>query len=234
MRTRQNATRDWLRGLRLVPCLDCGGRFPSYVMDFDHRDPRQKSFPITTARALLKARDELEAEIAKCDIVCANCHSVRTTRAYAEGVLTWGFQLAALPASGADAQRRRERFRELRAAQLDVLDRVRALPCADCAETFAIAAMEFDHVDPTLKSGMISVMAGRVKIGTLLSELAKCDIVCANCHRIRTYARRVMASALSGCGVVVARDPSKIEARVRFPPPALERSIEEPLIEYVA
>lgn len=43
---RQQATLAWLRDLRRVPCMDCGGVFAPHVMDFDHRDPRTKSFSL--------------------------------------------------------------------------------------------------------------------------------------------------------------------------------------------
>ena len=42
--SRQAATTAFLRELREVPCLDCGGRFASHQMDFDHRDPGTKQF----------------------------------------------------------------------------------------------------------------------------------------------------------------------------------------------
>ena len=67
----------FLRSLRNVPCADCGGVFPPYVMDFDHRDPTQKSFEITRVAGRVN-RQKLLEEIAKCDIVCSNCHRVRT------------------------------------------------------------------------------------------------------------------------------------------------------------
>lgn len=76
----RNATREdvaFLRSLRNVPCADCGGLFPPYVMDFDHRDPATKSFEITRVAGRVSRKKLLE-EIAKCDIVCSNCHRVRT------------------------------------------------------------------------------------------------------------------------------------------------------------
>ena len=221
--TRQRQTVAWLRELRKVPCLDCGGTFPPHVMDFDHRDPNTKSFQLTTGRALLKNRKDLMEEIGKCDIVCANCHHIRTARAYAEGILEFGFKPATHPAKNHTAQGRRARFLRHRAAQMEVLDRIRTLPCADCARTFPPCVMEFDHRDPTIKRATLSVMAGRVRVATFLEEIAKCDIVCANCHRDRTYRRRAMTVDTSGCGVMEACDPSKVEARVRFPPPAPEQ-----------
>jgi NUMOD4 motif len=59
-----------------VPCADCGKRYPSYVMDFDHRDGRSKSFGIGNSRA--RSVQRFRDEIAKCDVVCANCHRERT------------------------------------------------------------------------------------------------------------------------------------------------------------
>ena len=58
------------------PCMDCGGTFPPYVYDFDHRIPAEKSFSISKGKRV--GREALLAEIAKCDLVCANCHRIRT------------------------------------------------------------------------------------------------------------------------------------------------------------
>lgn len=59
-----------------VPCADCGIKYPSYVMDFDHLDPALKIKNVS----LLKAHslEKLYAEIAKCEVVCSNCHRIRT------------------------------------------------------------------------------------------------------------------------------------------------------------
>ena len=83
VRRRERATVEWLRDLRRVPCADCGKTYPPYVMDFDHRDPSTKSFSLLADKALLKNRNVLIAEVAKCDVVCANCHAERTWRQWA-------------------------------------------------------------------------------------------------------------------------------------------------------
>jgi len=58
------------------PCADCGGVFHSCVMDFDHVPERgAKVFHLGRADRSLKS---IEEELAKCDIVCANCHRMRT------------------------------------------------------------------------------------------------------------------------------------------------------------
>lgn len=69
-------TRKIILEAKDVPCEDCGVVYPSYVMDFDHRDPAQKRMSVPQAANYgVKA---LLVEIAKCDVVCANCHRERT------------------------------------------------------------------------------------------------------------------------------------------------------------
>ncbi|MDQ2915063.1 MAG: hypothetical protein M3T56_17705, partial [Chloroflexota bacterium] len=44
--------------------------------------------------------------------------------------------------------------------------------------------------DPPEKQYVVSMMVGRTGTEKILAEVAKCDIVCANCHRDRTYRGR--------------------------------------------
>jgi hypothetical protein len=62
VRRRQEATTAFLRELRDVPCTDCGGRFVPHQMDFDHRDPSQKTFTLCSSRAALKNRHQILLE----------------------------------------------------------------------------------------------------------------------------------------------------------------------------
>jgi len=58
-------------------------------------------------------------------------------------------------------------------------------PCIDCGHT-DIRILEFDHVRGN-KSGHVSRMVGLgYSWTTIEAELAKCDVRCANCHRIKT------------------------------------------------
>ena len=66
-----------IREAKNRPCQDCGIQYPYYVMQFDHREPAKKLFTIGN-RGALKTLEVLKAEIAKCDVVCANCHMERT------------------------------------------------------------------------------------------------------------------------------------------------------------
>lgn len=80
VRVRQSGTLEFLRALRRVESADRGERFEPHQMDFDHRTPSEKRFNLTASRAMLVSKEQLLAEIAKCDVVCANCHAGRTAR----------------------------------------------------------------------------------------------------------------------------------------------------------
>lgn len=61
------------------PCVDCGVSYPYYVMDFDHKYDKNFNVSQMTSRY---GKEKLLEEIAKCDIVCANCHRERTYSKY--------------------------------------------------------------------------------------------------------------------------------------------------------
>ena len=60
-------------------------------------------------------------------------------------------------------------------------------PCVDCGERDPIV-LEFDHLRD--KSFNIGSSLTTVRWQTLLDEIEKCDVVCANCHRRRTAQRK--------------------------------------------
>lgn len=74
----------------------------------------------------------------------------------------------------------------LRRNQL-LLARLKGEPCTDCGDTFRPEAMDFDHVRG-VKVANVSDMVGR-PTRELLEEIAKCELVCAVCHRVRTVDR---------------------------------------------
>ena len=72
------ALKVWMLELKAHPCQDCGGTFPTCCMDFDHRRGTVKEYNIGSMFAHHYSRELIEKELAKCDLVCANCHRVRT------------------------------------------------------------------------------------------------------------------------------------------------------------
>jgi hypothetical protein len=58
-------------------CADCGEKDP-IVLDFDHRDRKEKHFQIGDTARFGWSKKKLLEEVEKCDVVCANCHRRRT------------------------------------------------------------------------------------------------------------------------------------------------------------
>ena len=81
------------------------------------------------------------------------------------------------------ARRRRKRIRRHR----QLIQDLKSQPCADCGEHFPYYVMDFDHLGG--KIAEVSLMAPSYGTESLLTEVAKCDVVCANCHRVRTFER---------------------------------------------
>jgi hypothetical protein len=117
VRIRQHGTIELLRELRARPCADCGGSFAPHQMDFDHRPGTVKRFVLTSGASMLRPTAVLLEEAAKCDVVCANCHRIRTWERHVAG---------RMPPTGRsrDIERRREYWRQ----QARMLDRLRDVP----------------------------------------------------------------------------------------------------------
>jgi hypothetical protein len=65
---------------------------------------------------------------------------------------------------------------------------LRSHPCVDCGET-DILALQFDHREPATKRTEVALLVVRKPWSIVISEIAKCDVRCANCHRRRTAAQ---------------------------------------------
>lgn len=106
---------------------------------------------------------------------CKSCQSAVDRTAYAKD------STRKRATSAAAYQRRYEVNRPL-------VDAVKAKPCADCGIQYPPYVMDFDHLSD--KEGLVSRMVWHASTEKLLAEIAKCDVVCSNCHRVRTHERR--------------------------------------------
>ena len=68
-------------------------------------------------------------------------------------------------------------------------------PCVDCGELDPVV-LEFDHLGD--KWFNIGQALSYRRWETILEEIAKCEVVCANCHRRRTARRRGSLRAVLG------------------------------------
>jgi hypothetical protein len=89
-------------------------------------------------------------------------------------------------------QKTKERYRKNARAfyinRMKLIASWKAGPCEDCGKTFPPECMQFDHVrgDKLFEIGRSVCIA----LHRVLTEVKKCDLVCANCHAIRTKKRR--------------------------------------------
>lgn len=73
----RKAVGEYLREVKNVPCMDCGQTYPYYVMDFDHVRG-EKLIEVGSMRSYGSSLASVKKEVFKCDVVCSNCHRVRT------------------------------------------------------------------------------------------------------------------------------------------------------------
>ena len=84
------------------------------------------------------------------------------------------------------------RRQRLRQRNREYVRQLKSQPCTDCGGWFPPEAMDFDDLES--KSAFISKLVYQAGWQTLLTELAKCEVVCANCHRIQTMVRNAAAT----------------------------------------
>ncbi|SRR6266404_15244 len=76
-RKRTASMRAFIDTFKTGPCVDCNIHYPAYTMQFDHvigtkvRD---------VSKMVVCSKKRILEEMAKCELVCANCHSERTHR----------------------------------------------------------------------------------------------------------------------------------------------------------
>ncbi|MBI3521988.1 MAG: hypothetical protein HY071_02665 [Chloroflexi bacterium] len=150
-------------------CEECGYDASPAALEFHHRDPATKEFALGNFQGTW---DRLLREAEKCDLLCANCHRTRH---------------ATLDAGRGDhpvvAHRRR---RKLRAIEY------MGGTCHGCGRAGLPAIFEFHHRDAAQKDFGISETGIPHKWETVVAELAKCVMLCANCHReVHAGARRI-------------------------------------------
>lgn len=66
---------------------------------------------------------------------------------------------------------------------------MKSAPCADCGACYPPEVMEFDHVPG--RGGKLHNISTLKTLRAILAEAEKCELVCANCHRVRTTRRRL-------------------------------------------
>lgn len=128
----------------------------------------------------------------------------------------WSAQHEATPARRAARTRANETYRQGHREQISAITlanreqgraearAAKSVPCADCGQSFPPCCMDFDHAEgvekhPRLTYGSTAYRRVPISMTSLAAsnleafrdEVEKCEVVCANCHRLRTWNRRM-------------------------------------------
>lgn len=156
----------WFTELKTnVSCTDCVIIYLPCIIDFDHLDGHKKRDKVSRMVNTCYAKEEILKEIAKCEPVCGNCHRDRT------------YKRLFLKNDG---------FSTTRNTVLYVQDYKTKHSCVDCKKYYNYWIMDFDHKLGEIKLGNIGEMVYRYSLETIINEIKKCELLCANCHRVRT------------------------------------------------
>ena len=141
-------------------CVDCGYEDCLAALEFHHRDRGQKEFGLGQFTGSIA---RYEAEAAKCDLVCANCHRLRHLAEERD----------LLRPEVAEARRR------IKQRAVDHMGG----RCEGCGRVGPLTIFEFHHWDAKSKDFGISEDGIVRRWEAIIAELAKCVMLCANCHR---------------------------------------------------
>lgn len=144
-------------------CKDCGGVFPPCVLDFDHVKGNKK---FNIANSAGYSLDEFIEELRKCEVVCSNCHHIRTQKRRGE--------------------RKTHAKPSIEKKRLFIINS-KNVPCAECEKKFPPVAMQFDHVRGEKRFNLSQ--GSQYTMEEIIEEIDKCDIICSNCQRIKTQFR---------------------------------------------
>lgn len=69
----------------------------------------------------------------------------------------------------------------------EIVRELKNVPCADCRRLFPHYVMDFDHIVGNKHFNVGDALRRGFSLKRILAEIEKCVVVCANCHRERTY-----------------------------------------------
>lgn len=168
-------------------CIDCGYA-DIRAIDPDHLDGELKAGHLSRMIQLCASAARIRAELDKCVPRCARCHRLIT--------------MGQRPSSWRTAERLPPSWRR----RLDSQDRNDAIKlahgCHDCDWSGWARGLDWDHVRGRKEATVANLIANHRPWVEVEAEMAKCQVVCANCHRIRTAERyaRLAAHAITNRG----------------------------------
>lgn len=73
----------------------------------------------------------------------------------------------------------------------EFINSVKDVPCKDCGKKYPPICMDFDHTNGEKRLAISALLAKGMPMEKILNEIKKCEPICSNCHRIRTWKRQL-------------------------------------------
>jgi hypothetical protein len=170
---RRQAFLDYLlkRRRELGPCVDCEEP-NAFLLQWDHVRGKKRRC-VSECQSVKSA----EKEISKCVLRCVMCHRRKT-----------------LTEARKSTKRKQSSPREARADAMRAFVNMKK-QCLGCcnlcglqiSDKFPVTLYDFDHLNPDEKCDKISAMlSGDCSRDKVTQEIAKCQLLCANCHWLKT------------------------------------------------
>lgn len=170
---RRKICRDYAKRYREEhPCSYCG-ETDTACLDFHHTNPELKEY--TVSRLISKGKlYNLKQEIERCIILCANCHRKRHIDGFPASEVATSFTVRAI---------RRRSYRKVAQGRCRdfLVEFKNANPCS-CGEA-VLVCLDLHHRNPNEKDDVVTKFVSKGQINKLKEEIAKCIVLCANCHR---------------------------------------------------
>lgn len=113
--------------------------------------------------------------------VCSKCNESKNISEFTlNGYINSGFEGQCKACQNLYSKLRRKRVYG------DIYSKYKSGPCKDCGKTYHPCQMHFDHLRDK-KHNIGHLVTSSTK--KLEEEISKCDLVCANCHALRTWKR---------------------------------------------
>ncbi len=164
------------------------------IFEFDHLSQEKKLFPVSQWVNHYKYTEEdLVDEISKCRILCCfhhHLHSLNQQNEKRNNKSDYSKTISA-------GERRKKVEEKIECLRKLKVDPERFGKCEICKRPVLereTHGFDFDHIDPNEKHREISKLLGCSWENSILPEIDKCRLLCANCHRIHTQEQRQSAS----------------------------------------
>ncbi|MEF8818503.1 MAG: hypothetical protein V5A31_02865 [Haloferacaceae archaeon] len=162
---RRRALREWFQSYKRdhCACAECGESHPA-CLDF-HHDEAEKTAGVSEMVNDGYSKERILDEMAVCTVLCATCHRHTHNEA--------GLGSASDPP---DSRRRRQRTTAYKRASDG---------CKRCDESRPWC-LDFHHPDEK-HDGIARMVSDRRPLGAIEGELERCELLCANCHRMEHH-----------------------------------------------